>query len=105
MNNNPQWVDDLSAFCFPENVGMTVEMGGEVADVITKTHEKMFPCYECGSIHQCINWRGVPHDGDGGFKDASGKTWWLWIGCHLGPYQWAYEKIMLILIDNPMDHQ
>ncbi len=71
---------------------MTVDMGGQVGEVVKNFSTKKFNCI--GICHKEIAASpiiGVPHDG--GHPDKDGKKWWLFVVCVYCGYQTALWKI------------
>ena len=77
----------------PEERILTVETGGEIADLIRRTFHGRYECIGGSSSHiePVESWYGYPHDG--GLSDGTGKRWWVYQKCSQSNYETAWWKV------------
>ena len=77
----------------PEEMILTVEMGGEIADLIRRTIHSQYGCIGGSSSHveSVGSWYGYPHDG--WLSDGTGKRWWVYQKCSQSNYETAWWKV------------
>lgn len=76
----------------PDNLSRTINanLGGEVADVITKLEGHEFNCW-CNHKFIVFHFMGYKHEG--GLADADGVKWWVYIQCPYCNFVWSWNKL------------
>lgn len=65
-------------------IEMTIEMGGELAEFLKKNQSRQYYCYglhrgKREQAHGADKWYG--YEAENGLADASGKKWWVFTVC------------------------
>jgi hypothetical protein len=74
------------------NEPITSEMGGEIAEVLSKLENEEFCCKMCSKVSKLTKFIGYEHEG--GIAGSSGEKYWVYWICPKCKYQWAWHKIL-----------
>jgi hypothetical protein len=78
-----------------DEIKVTVDMGGKIADVLERTEHAELNCWlgfnACRRRLDMSEWYAYPHQG--GIPDGRGRMWWLYLRCECG-YDYSWWKIL-----------
>ena len=87
----------MNDYLNPDEVVLNEGMGGEIADLISRTKGRTFSCIGAsfGHFEQVGTWYGYPHQR--GLPDAEGMKWWPYQKCTESTYETAWWKVEQLL--------